>query len=237
MTKTGLLGPGLKFSNLETTNNGTVHRSTINNFYFLYIILPLHWHFAVLWGYFVCLFYLFFILFFSCYGYSLIYRNLFYIPLHNGFSIFSATFLSLFCFLCFIPQLAHSFGFIFQFMFQLILFLIGLYHFCLLCSAGHYFVLVFFGLFWFCLCVCSPLILVIMYLILYLPFVCICFFCFLFCSVFCFSVFVLIPPGGPQMVKNLPAMQETQVWSQVGKMPWRREWQPTLAFLPRKSHE
>ena len=34
-----------------------------------------------------------------------------------------------------------------------------------------------------------------------------------------------------QMVKNLPAMQET--W--VGKIPWRRVWQPTPVFLPRES--
>ena len=33
------------------------------------------------------------------------------------------------------------------------------------------------------------------------------------------------------MVKNLPAMWET--W--VGKIPWRRAWQPTLLFLPRES--
>ena len=36
-----------------------------------------------------------------------------------------------------------------------------------------------------------------------------------------------------QMLKNLPAMQET--W--VGKLLWRREWQPTLVFLPREFHE
>ena len=30
------------------------------------------------------------------------------------------------------------------------------------------------------------------------------------------------------MVKNLPVMQKTG----VGKMPWRREWQPTPVFLP-----
>ena len=34
------------------------------------------------------------------------------------------------------------------------------------------------------------------------------------------------------MVKNLSAMQETQ----VGKIPWRRKWQPTLVFLPEESH-
>jgi len=36
-------------------------------------------------------------------------------------------------------------------------------------------------------------------------------------------------------VKNLPAMQEMQVQSQVPwveKIPWKREWQPTPIFLP-----
>ena len=33
------------------------------------------------------------------------------------------------------------------------------------------------------------------------------------------------------MVKNPPAMQET--W--VGKIPWRRAWQPTPVFLPGES--
>ena len=35
-----------------------------------------------------------------------------------------------------------------------------------------------------------------------------------------------------QTVKNLPAMQET--W--VGKIPWRRAWQPTPIFLPGESY-
>ena len=39
-----------------------------------------------------------------------------------------------------------------------------------------------------------------------------------------------------QMVKNLPAMQETQVRFLVGKMPWRREWLPLPVFFPGKSH-
>ena len=29
-----------------------------------------------------------------------------------------------------------------------------------------------------------------------------------------------------QLIKNLPAMQETLVDSWVGKIPWRRAWQP-----------
>ena len=39
-----------------------------------------------------------------------------------------------------------------------------------------------------------------------------------------------------QTVKNLPAMQETQVPSLVGKIPWRRAWQPTPVFLLGESH-
>ena len=35
-----------------------------------------------------------------------------------------------------------------------------------------------------------------------------------------------------QTVKNLPAVQET--W--VGKIPWRREWQPTPVFLSGEIH-
>ena len=36
----------------------------------------------------------------------------------------------------------------------------------------------------------------------------------------------------PQMVKNLPAVQETQVPSWVGKISWRREWLLTPVSLP-----
>ena len=44
------------------------------------------------------------------------------------------------------------------------------------------------------------------------------------------------------MVKNLPATagdvrdkrQEFNPW--VGKIPWRRKWQPTPVFLPGESH-
>ena len=38
------------------------------------------------------------------------------------------------------------------------------------------------------------------------------------------------------MVKNLPAMKETWVDPQIGKIPRRREWQPTLGFLPGEFH-
>ena len=48
-------------------------------------------------------------------------------------------------------------------------------------------------------------------------------------------------PGG-SAVKNLPAMQESQEIKRyrvdpcVGKIPWRRTWQPTPVFLLGKSH-
>ena len=42
-------------------------------------------------------------------------------------------------------------------------------------------------------------------------------------------------PGG-SAVKESASMQETEVRSLVGKMPWRRKWQPTPLFFPGKSH-
>ena len=39
-----------------------------------------------------------------------------------------------------------------------------------------------------------------------------------------------------QIVKNLSAMNETQVQSLVGKIPWRREWLPTPVFLSGEFH-
>ena len=38
------------------------------------------------------------------------------------------------------------------------------------------------------------------------------------------------------MVNNLPAVQETQVSSLVGKILWRRKWEPTPVFLPGEFH-
>jgi len=38
------------------------------------------------------------------------------------------------------------------------------------------------------------------------------------------------------MEKNLPAMQETWVWSLGWEDPWRRKWQPTPVFLPGEFH-
>ena len=40
-----------------------------------------------------------------------------------------------------------------------------------------------------------------------------------------------------QTVKNLPAMQEMWVLSLGWEDPLRREWQPTLVFLPGEPHE
>ena len=40
-------------------------------------------------------------------------------------------------------------------------------------------------------------------------------------------------PGG-SVVKNLPANSSSVPW--VGKIPWRRKWQPTPVFLPEESH-
>ena len=42
-------------------------------------------------------------------------------------------------------------------------------------------------------------------------------------------------PGGSG-VKNLPVLQENGFDPWVGKVPWRREWQPTPVFLPGESH-
>ena len=39
-----------------------------------------------------------------------------------------------------------------------------------------------------------------------------------------------------QMVENQPEMWETWVQSWIGKIPWRREWQPTPVFLPGEFH-
>ena len=37
---------------------------------------------------------------------------------------------------------------------------------------------------------------------------------------------------GAQMVKNPPVMWETEFSPWIGKILWRREWQPTPVFLP-----
>ena len=39
-----------------------------------------------------------------------------------------------------------------------------------------------------------------------------------------------------QTLKNLPAIQATQVWPLGWEDPWRREWQPPPVFLPGESH-
>ena len=42
-------------------------------------------------------------------------------------------------------------------------------------------------------------------------------------------------PGG-SVVKNLPTNAGDGFYPWVGKIPWRRKWQPTPVFLPGKSH-
>ena len=39
-----------------------------------------------------------------------------------------------------------------------------------------------------------------------------------------------------QMVKSLPAMEETGFDLWVRKIPWKRVWLPTLVFLPGEFH-
>ena len=41
-------------------------------------------------------------------------------------------------------------------------------------------------------------------------------------------------PGGSDGEES--AVWETRVQSMIGKIPWRREWQPTPVFLPGESH-
>ena len=43
-------------------------------------------------------------------------------------------------------------------------------------------------------------------------------------------------PCVAQLVKNLPTIWETSVWSWVGKIPWRRERLPTPVFWPGEFH-
>ena len=48
---------------------------------------------------------------------------------------------------------------------------------------------------------------------------------------------VSFPDGsGRQWVKSLPAVRGSGFDSWVGKIPWRREQQPTPVFLPGESH-
>ena len=51
-------------------------------------------------------------------------------------------------------------------------------------------------------------------------------------SFFCLTVYFVVA----QVVKNLPAMQETQVPSLGQEDAWRREWLLTPVFLPGEFH-
>ena len=60
---------------------------------------------------------------------------------------------------------------------------------------------------------------------------------FLLSIVFIYGVFVRLEiPLVAQMVKNLPAMQETWIQPLGQKIPWRRASQPTPVFLPGEFH-
>ena len=48
-------------------------------------------------------------------------------------------------------------------------------------------------------------------------------------------VYIHMASLGAQMVKNLPAVQVTQVLS-LGQVLWRKEWRPAPVFLPREFH-
>ena len=57
-----------------------------------------------------------------------------------------------------------------------------------------------------------------------------------FCDWLIFMTYWAFMTYWTQTVKNLPAMQETWVQCLVGKIPWRRKWQPTPVFLPGEFH-
>jgi hypothetical protein len=44
--------------------------------------------------------------------------------------------------------------------------------------------------------------------------------------------FTIWPSWVARTVKNLPAVQETQVYSLGWEIPWRRQWLPIPIFLP-----
>ena len=46
----------------------------------------------------------------------------------------------------------------------------------------------------------------------------------------------ILASAANQVVKKPPSVQEMRVHSLVRKIPWRRKWQPTPAFLPGESH-
>ena len=48
-----------------------------------------------------------------------------------------------------------------------------------------------------------------------------------------YDLFIIFPVA--HMVKNPPIIQETGFEPWVGKIPWRRAWQPTPVFLPGES--
>ena len=55
-------------------------------------------------------------------------------------------------------------------------------------------------------------------------------------SSFCIVHYIYWASLLAQVVKNPLAMWETWVQSLAGRIPWRREWLPTLVFLPGEFH-
>ena len=52
------------------------------------------------------------------------------------------------------------------------------------------------------------------------------------------GVYLLIPQTlVAQRIKKLPIMQRLRLSPWLGKIPWRREWQPTPVFSPGELHE
>ena len=50
------------------------------------------------------------------------------------------------------------------------------------------------------------------------------------------SFIVLLGFSGVSVVKNPPTLRRPRYDPWVGKISWRRKWQPTLVFLPGKFH-
>ena len=53
---------------------------------------------------------------------------------------------------------------------------------------------------------------------------------------FCLFLLFMVSSLVAQRVKRLPEIRETQVDPFVGKIPWRRKWQPPPVLLPGKYH-
>ena len=57
---------------------------------------------------------------------------------------------------------------------------------------------------------------------------------YLVCVCMCVYIYIYLGFLGGSVVKSLPAKAGFYPW--VGKISWRRKWQPTPVFFPGKSH-